>query len=102
MFFYNGPDGSIYVVDYYREMIEHPEWTSTRYHQDSEDLYRGTREGRIYRVFPQGKQPSSQPVQLSRTPSRSWSPCSAIGMGGGGEPLRDFWWTDKPGRFSRT
>ena len=70
VFFYNGPDGSIYVVDYYREMIEHPEWTSTRYHQDSEDLYRGTREGRIYRVFPQGKQPSSQPVQLSRTPSR--------------------------------
>ena len=70
VFFYNGSDGSIYVVDYYREMIEHPEWTSTRYHQDSEDLYRGTREGRIYRVFPQGKQPSSQPVQLSRTPSR--------------------------------
>ena len=70
VFFYTGPDGSIYLVDYYREMIEHPEWTSSRYHEDSEDLYRGTREGRIYRIFPQGKRPSPQSVQLSRTPSQ--------------------------------
>ena len=74
VFFYSGPDGSAYVVDYYREMIEHPEWMSTRYHEDSEDLYHGTREGRIYRVFPEGKRPSPQPVQLSRTPSAELVP----------------------------
>ncbi len=69
VFFYGGPDGAIYVVDYYREMIEHPEWMSTRYHEDSEDLYHGTREGRIYRIFPEGDRPPPQPVQLSQTPS---------------------------------
>ena len=70
VFFYNGPDGAIYVVDYYREMIEHPEWTSTRYHEDSKDLYRGTREGRIYRIYPQGRRPPPQLVRLSQTNSR--------------------------------
>ncbi len=24
-----GPDGALYLLDYYREVIEHPEWTST-------------------------------------------------------------------------
>ena len=82
-FFYIGPDGAIYLVDYYREMIEHPEWTSTRYHEDSEDLYRGTREGRIYRIFPEGNRPHSQPVQLSGAPSQEL--LSLLGH-------RNVWW----------
>ena len=74
VFFYTGPDGSIYVVDYYREMIEHPEWMSSRYHEDSEDLYHGTREGRIYRISPQGKRPLPQLVRLSRASSQELVP----------------------------
>ena len=27
---YIGPDGALYVVDYYREIIEHPEWISEK------------------------------------------------------------------------
>src|SRR5688572_27200592 len=50
--FYIGPDGALYIVDYYREMIEHPEWTASEHHHDSGDLYRGRNRGRIYRVVP--------------------------------------------------
>lgn len=38
--FYTGPDGAIYLVDYYRMMIEHPEWMATHTHH-SPDLYKG-------------------------------------------------------------
>ena len=50
--FYNGPDGAIYLVDYYRVMVEHPEWTSTHTHS-SPDLYTGEDRGRIYRISPE-------------------------------------------------
>lgn len=46
---YIGPDGALYVVDYYREIIEHPEWLS----QDvinSGRLYNGHDMGRIFRI----------------------------------------------------
>jgi putative membrane-bound dehydrogenase-like protein len=48
--FYIGPDGALYVIDYYRPMLEHPEWTSSEYHKDSPDLYVGSDKGRIYRI----------------------------------------------------
>ncbi len=48
-----GPDGALYVVDYYREVIEHPEWTSAETYE-SEILYRGDDRGRIWRVAPKG------------------------------------------------
>ena len=43
-----GPDGAIYLVDYYRQVIEHPEWMAT--HNHSPDLYAGEDRGRIYRI----------------------------------------------------
>ncbi|MEW5978716.1 MAG: PVC-type heme-binding CxxCH protein [Acidobacteriota bacterium] len=49
--FYNGPDGALYLIDYYREIIEHPEWTSSEV-QSSKDLYNGSDRGRIYRIVP--------------------------------------------------
>jgi putative membrane-bound dehydrogenase-like protein len=49
--FYNGPDGALYVVDYYRKIVEHPEWTSHETAQ-AKDLYDGHDLGRIYRVVP--------------------------------------------------
>ncbi|XOV93582.1 MAG: PVC-type heme-binding CxxCH protein [Bacteroidota bacterium] len=50
---YVGPDGAIYVVDYYRKIIEHPEWLSDEV-INSGDLYAGVDQGRIYRIKPKG------------------------------------------------
>ncbi len=44
-----GPDGSLYVIDMYREFIESPEYIPEAI-RDSIDFYSGTAQGRIYRV----------------------------------------------------
>lgn len=49
--FYVGPDGALYVIDYYRQIIEHPEWMSEEAVQ-SGALYNGSDLGRIYRIAP--------------------------------------------------
>ena len=57
---YTGPDGALYVVDYYRRIVEHPEWMSDEFHsQDSgpQVLYEGSRQGRIYRITPDSEEP---------------------------------------------
>jgi putative membrane-bound dehydrogenase-like protein len=46
---YVGPDGALYVVDYYRQIIEHPEWMGNEVIA-SGTLYNDTDKGRIYRV----------------------------------------------------
>ena len=46
-----GPDGALYLLDYYRLVIEHPEWMSTHHHH-SPDLTKGDDRGRIYRIVP--------------------------------------------------
>jgi putative membrane-bound dehydrogenase-like protein len=51
-----GPDGALYVVDYYRHVIEHPEWTSSETYE-SEILYHGDDRGRIWRITPKGGLP---------------------------------------------
>lgn len=55
-----GPDGALYLLDYYREVIEHPEWTSTSV-QTSQNLYNGSDRGRIYRIVP-----DASPLPLAR------------------------------------
>ena len=50
---YIGPDGSVFLLDYYRKIIEHPEWLSDEVIQ-SGDLYVGKDQGRIYRISPEG------------------------------------------------
>ncbi|MEM1135665.1 MAG: PVC-type heme-binding CxxCH protein, partial [Bacteroidota bacterium] len=57
--FYVGPDGALYVIDYYRQIIEHPEWMSEEVNQ-SGALYNGTDKGRIYRISPSQDNNSSQ------------------------------------------
>jgi putative membrane-bound dehydrogenase-like protein len=49
--FYVGPDGAMYVVDYYRQIIEHPEWMSDEVNKSGK-LYNGSDKGRIYRIVP--------------------------------------------------
>ncbi len=48
--FYVGPEGALYVVDYYRGRIEHPEWTSSDAQRDPAALHEGRERGRIYRI----------------------------------------------------
>ncbi|HVR71949.1 MAG TPA: PVC-type heme-binding CxxCH protein, partial [Vicinamibacteria bacterium] len=53
--FASGPDGALYVVDYYRPIIEHPEWTAEHHHHDSPALYQGSDRGRIHRIGAAGQ-----------------------------------------------
>lgn len=47
---YVGPDGALYLIDYYRPYIEHPEWASSDLHRNPEILSTGKDRGRIYRI----------------------------------------------------
>jgi putative membrane-bound dehydrogenase-like protein len=51
--FYLGPDGALYLLDYYRRIIEHPEWMDEA-RVRSADLAEGHELGRIYRIVPSG------------------------------------------------
>ncbi|MEN9364058.1 MAG: hypothetical protein RI903_1367, partial [Bacteroidota bacterium] len=51
--FYVGPDGALYVIDYYRQLVEHPEWMSDEVN-NSGALYNGSTKGRIYRITKKG------------------------------------------------
>lgn len=46
---YIGPDGALYVVDFYRQVIEGPEFMAKEV-LDTIDLYNGTNKGRVYRI----------------------------------------------------
>ena len=61
-----GPDGAVYLVDYYRQAIEHPEWTSepTHNHKHSKGFYSGSAKGRIYRIVPESQPPLALPGKL--------------------------------------
>ncbi len=48
--FYVGPDGALYLIDYYRPYIEHPEWASSDLQKNPEVLNTGNDRGRIYRI----------------------------------------------------
>jgi len=48
-----GPDGCLWIVDMYRESIEHPEWIPQAWREQL-DLRAGSDRGRIYRVVPEG------------------------------------------------
>ena len=57
--FANGPDGALYVVDMYRELIEGAAFVPESSLQDL-DASRGTSRGRIYRILPRNK--STKPL----------------------------------------
>lgn len=61
---YTGPDGAMYVVDYYREIIEHPEWMSAAAAK-SDKLYNGHDLGRIYRITATEAGPASWTTHLN-------------------------------------
>ena len=51
----NGPDGALYIVDMYRQTIEHPQWIPPAWQKELGDLRAGAQQGRIYRIRPKGK-----------------------------------------------
>jgi putative membrane-bound dehydrogenase-like protein len=53
---YVGPDGALYIVDYYRQIIEHPEWMGEEVVK-SGALYNDSDKGRIYRITPTNATP---------------------------------------------
>jgi putative membrane-bound dehydrogenase-like protein len=55
-----GPDGSLWVADMYRAVIEHPQWIPLDW-QKKLDLRAGHDRGRIYRVHPLGTKPRAIP-----------------------------------------
>jgi putative heme-binding domain-containing protein len=64
-----GPDGALYLVDYYRQMIEHPEWTSSHVHDHTEQAYAGQDRGRIWRISATGRaHHSTLRVELGKAP----------------------------------
>lgn len=48
---HTGPDGALYVVDMYRQVIEHPQWIPADWQKEL-DLRAGHDRGRIYRIVP--------------------------------------------------
>ncbi len=47
--FYIGPDGALYMIDYYRQIVEHPEWMDDET-AASGTIWNGQSHGRIYRI----------------------------------------------------
>lgn len=60
---YVGPDGALYVLDYYRQIIEHPEWMSEEA-IESGDLLNGNDMGRIYRITGPGSEKTDWNAEL--------------------------------------
>lgn len=66
--FANAPDGCLYIIDMYREVIEHP-WSIPESIKKFVDLNSGNDRGRIYRVVPDGfKQPKLPALGKATTP----------------------------------
>lgn len=67
--FANGPDGCLYLVDTYREVIEHPKSLPPEIKQHL-DLTAGRDRGRIYRIFPKKHSPRTIPNLASNSTSQ--------------------------------
>lgn len=81
---YIGPDGALYVLDYYRRIIEHPEWMSDEA-VAAGGLYDGHDMGRIYRVTP------------LQTGKPEWTGGLSLGDASGSELVerladKNIWW----------
>ena len=61
-----GPDGAMYIVDMYRQVIEHPEWIPDEI-EKTLDLNAGKDKGRIYKVTLKGKQKAEFDFSVFKT-----------------------------------
>ncbi len=65
----NGPDGALYVVDMYRELVEHPQFVPESA-RTSVDFRRWHDRGRIWRIRPRAGSPSNRRPNLTRADDR--------------------------------
>ena len=56
-----GPDGALYVVDFYRKVVEHPEWIRKDLVNDTKLFDEGKDRGRIYRIVWDGSPKMPRP-----------------------------------------
>lgn len=68
--FFNAPDGTLYVIDMYREIIEHP-WSLPESIKKHLDLNSGNDRGRIYRMAPTGFH-APPPPRLDQASPKDW------------------------------
>jgi putative heme-binding domain-containing protein len=52
-----GPDGAFYIVDFYRDIVEHPHWVAPEI-RDKVDWRKGEEHGRIWRIRAKDAKPS--------------------------------------------
>jgi putative membrane-bound dehydrogenase-like protein len=64
-----GPDGNMYLVDMYREVIEHPEWIPDEM-EKTLNINAGKDKGRIYRIFP-----NSNSLRIDKTSFENENKC---------------------------
>jgi putative membrane-bound dehydrogenase-like protein len=57
----NGPDGALYVVDFYRQIVEHPEWIRKDLMNDQALFAAGSDRGRIYRIVRENAKAAPKP-----------------------------------------
>ncbi|MBI1348965.1 c-type cytochrome [bacterium] len=55
-----GPDGSLWIADMYRLVIEHPQWIPQEW-QERLNVREGDDKGRLWRVYPTGTKPRAVP-----------------------------------------
>ncbi|HYE30918.1 MAG TPA: PVC-type heme-binding CxxCH protein, partial [Methylomirabilota bacterium] len=67
VFMANGPDGHLYIADFYREFVEHPHWVAEEL-QRSVDWRKGEAHGRIWRIKHKG---DNRPVIAPALAARS-------------------------------
>ena len=61
-----GPDGALWIADFYRLVLEHPEWIPNDVERKLE-LRAGSDRGRLYRVYPANKTPRPIPNLANKT-----------------------------------
>lgn len=77
--FSHGPDGGLYVVDFYRHFVEHPHYVPEKL-RDSQPWRTGAEHGRIWRVVNKNEKPQPRPkldrvnelVECLKNPNPWW------------------------------
>ena len=64
-----GPDGALWIADFYRLVLEHPQWIPNDV-EERIDLRSGSDRGRIYRIYPVGTKAKPTPNLASKTTSQ--------------------------------
>jgi putative membrane-bound dehydrogenase-like protein len=70
------PDGDLYVVDFYRRWVEHPQWVANEEARKTVDWSEGKEFGRIYRIVPKARseEKTAHPSNLAALDSKDLVP----------------------------